>query len=62
MWDDNILMITLKEKMERDYNWICINLSNMAPKSFGGYQRMVKSNSKNFQKLVCVAKDKGYII
>lgn len=62
MWDDNIFMIELDKKMERDFNWVCINLSCMAPKSIGGYKRMAKSNSKNFQKLVCAAKDKGYII
>lgn len=62
IWDDNILAIKLKEKMERDYDWVCVNLSYMAPKSIGGYKRMAKSNSENFQNLVCAAKNKGYII
>lgn len=49
-------------KCEKDYEWICENLPDTAPKSIGGYKRMVTSNSQNFKVLVAKAKEKGYII
>lgn len=50
------------EKNRKDYKWICKHLSDISPKSLSGYTRMRNSNSKNYQKLVIAAKEKGYII
>ena len=53
----------LEEKKDRaDYDWIRENLPDIAPKSFGGYRNMKNKNSTNYQKIVSVAKDKGYTI
>ena len=51
-----------KEKINNDFNWICSNLPDIAPKSIGGYKRMINTNSSNYQKLVSAAKEKGYVI
>ncbi len=49
-------------KDRQDYNWIWEHLPDIAPKSYGGYRNMKNQNSKNYQKLVAVAKEHGYII
>lgn len=46
------------EKDKTDFDWIREHLSNMAPKSFGGYRRMKSSKSKNYAKIVAAAKEK----
>ena len=51
-----------KEKNRKDYNWICKKLPEISPKSLSGYTRMKNSNSKNYQKIVIAAREKGYII
>lgn len=50
------------EKNSIDYDWIWENLPEIAPKSLSGYVRMKNSNSKNYEKIVIAAKEKGYII
>lgn len=45
------------EKME--YKQICEKLPDLAPKSFSGYMRMKKSETKNFLKIAQAAKDIG---
>lgn len=37
-------------KDRADYDWICENLPEIAPKSFGGYRNMKHKNSTNYQK------------
>lgn len=49
-------------KDRTDYDWICEYLSDIAPKSFGGYRNMKNKNSMNYQKIVSAAKEKGYLI
>lgn len=49
-------------KDRQDYNWIWEHLPDIAPKSYGGYRNMKNQNSKNYQKLVAIAKEHGYII
>lgn len=44
----------------RDYEWICKNLLDVAPKSFSGYRRMKSANSENYKKLRGLAEAKGY--
>lgn len=61
-WNERIQKQKLDEKINADFNWICSNLSDIAPKSIGGYKRMINANSSNYQKLVSAAKEKGYII
>ena len=62
LWNEKIRKEQLNNKMEHDYNWIVNNLPDLAPKSIGGYKRMVGANSKNYQKIVSAAKAKDYTI
>lgn len=45
-----------------DYKWIQRNLPNLCPKSISGYSRMKNQNTKNYQKIVQAAAEKGYTI
>lgn len=47
---------------QRDYNWLQTNLQDLCPKSFSGYMRMKNANTKNYQKIVETAKERGHII
>lgn len=49
-------------KDRQDYDWIYEHLPEVAPKSYGGYRNMKNKNSANYQKLVALAKENGYII
>lgn len=49
----------LEKKHKKQYNWICDNLPDLAPKSLGGYTKMKNSNSKNYQKIVDLANKLG---
>ena len=49
-------------KARAEYEWICANLPDIAPKSLSGYSRMKNANTANFQKLIEAAKAKGYTI
>lgn len=49
----------ITEKDKREYEWLCKNLPNIAPKSFSGYTKMKRSYSKNFLKLSEQAKELG---
>lgn len=51
-----------EKKNRQDYDWICENLSDIAPKSLSGFTKMKNSNSSNFQKIVQAAQEKGYNI
>lgn len=62
IYDDKLFKEMQEEKDRRDYDWIRENISELAPKSFGGYRNMKNKNSVNYQKIVSAAKDKGYII
>lgn len=62
VWDERVKEHEFNEKLERDYDWICKNLPDFKPKNIGGYKRMAKSNSANYQKLVSLAMAKGYLI
>lgn len=56
LWKNN----KKQEKKDRsDYEWIVVNLSDIAPKSFGGYRKMKNANSKNYNKIVEAARQKG---
>lgn len=61
-YDEYIQKLSEESKNRADYDWLCENLPDIAPKSLSGYMRMKNSNSKNFQKLQEAAKEKGYII
>lgn len=45
-----------------EFEWLCLNLEDKAPKSLSGYRRMKNAKSANFLKLVEAAADKGYQI
>lgn len=62
LWNERVQKEKLNQKISADFNWICSNLPDIAPKSIGGYKRMINTNSSNYQKLVSAAKEKGYII
>ena len=61
-FEKNIAEFEALSKDRKDYDWIWEFLPEIAPKSFGGYRNMKKRNSKNYQKLVKAAEDKGYKI
>lgn len=62
IWNERQEKKRLDSKASADFNWICSNLPDMAPQTIGGYKRMIKSNSLNYQKIVLAAKEKGRII
>lgn len=62
LWDQHIQEEQFISKVNQDYSWICSHLPDIAPKSIGGYKRMISSNSANYQKIVSAAKNEGYII
>ena len=55
-----IRLLSYKHKTDVEYQWVCDNLPEIAPKSVNGYSRMKNSNSKGFQKLADEAEKKGY--
>lgn len=61
-YDEYIQKLSEESKNRNDYDWLCENLPDIAPKSLSGYMRMKNSNSKNFQKLQELAKEKDYNI
>lgn len=62
LWEIKLQEKQFNAKMEKDYAWIFENLPALCPKSVGGYKRMAKANSTNYQAIVAAAKDKGYLI
>ncbi|MBP3446484.1 MAG: hypothetical protein J6K64_04325 [Clostridia bacterium] len=50
----------MKRKIQLDeYKLIKKNLPKLAPKSFSGYSRMKSMNTKNYQKILALIKEKG---
>lgn len=50
----------IEEASEREqYYWLLENMPEIAPKSFGGYRRMKKINSENFQRIEEKIKKEG---
>ena len=47
---------------KKEYQWICDNLPNLAPKSMGGYTRMKNLNSEKYQTIKKIAAEKGKIL
>lgn len=41
-----------EERDKEEYYWLLENIPNIAPKSFGGYRKMKKSNSDNYQIII----------
>lgn len=62
LWNQRILDLQHNTKMEKDYEWITQNIPELAPKTSGGYKRMCKSNSANYQKIVNEALKMNYKI
>lgn len=62
MWNERVAKEQLDLKMADDYKWICTNLPDLAPKSLGGYKRMISSKSANYKRIVSAAKSMGYSI
>ena len=65
--DANDLIYKGIEKKERvkksiDYEWVCENLPEIAPKSLNGYTYSQNSNSKNYHHLVEEAAKLGYTL
>lgn len=61
-YDSYISQKNQERKDRADYDWICKNLNDIAPKSFGGYRKMKNSNSANYQKIIQAALEKGHTI
>lgn len=53
---------TARAQHATDYKWIQRNLPDLCPKSISGYSRMKNQNTKNYQKIVQAAAEKGYTI
>ncbi len=51
-----------EEKQREEYYWLLENYPDIAPKSFGGYRKMKKQNSENYQKIVYMLEQKGLSI
>lgn len=49
-------------KLHLEYHQIVMLMHEKAPKSYGGYMRMKKNNTTNFQKIVNLAKENGVVI
>lgn len=47
---------------KREYKWLQENLPSICPKSYPAYMRMKKNYTKNFERLVFAAGDKGFTI
>lgn len=62
IYDSYIKQVELSQKDRSDYEWICNNLEDIAPKSFSGYKKMKNSNSENYKKIVSKALEKNYKI
>ena len=62
MYEAEVAKAEALAKARAEYEWICANLPDIAPKSLSGYSRMKNGNTANFQKLVEAAKSQGYII
>lgn len=50
-YESEIAEVKAKKQDKKEYDLILEKLPDIAPKSFGGYRKMKKSSSKNFQKL-----------
>lgn len=65
-FDEDVIDAEVREVVERndrqDYEWIVENLSDVAPKSYSAYMRMKNANSANYQKIVELATEEGYVL
>ncbi|MBR6523491.1 MAG: hypothetical protein IKT39_02630 [Clostridia bacterium] len=59
VFEDYIAEKERKFAIRAEYDWICKNLPNHAPKSLGGYTRMKNLNSENYQNIKKLALGKG---
>ena len=41
-----------EERDKEEYYWLLENIPNIAPKSFGGYRKMKRTNSDNYKKII----------
>lgn len=62
IWNKTIKEQSTNAKISQDYQWISTNLPELAPKTIGGYKRMMTANSTSYKKIVLAAKEKGYDI
>ena len=51
-----------EEKDREQYYWLLEHVPSLAPKSFGGYRKMKKLNSINYQKIISELSKLGYDI
>lgn len=58
-WDEMIAFETTRGNEKRIYRWIGENLPEICPKSYSGYRRMKLQNTKNYQKIIAAAREKG---
>lgn len=58
---DRVIAPEIERSFDQEqYDWICENLPDMAPKSFNGYRKMAHSKSENYLKLVQAASLSGH--
>ncbi len=59
-YQNRVINPYLEEEKDREqYYWLLENMSEIAPKSFGGYRNMKKKNTNNFQKIVLEVEKQG---
>ena len=62
-YQERVINPYLEEARDREiYYWLLENMPNIAPKSFGGFRRMKRINSANYQKIVSEISKQGYDI
>lgn len=59
VFEDYIADKERKAAIRAEYDWICKNLPEHAPKSLGGYTRMKNLNSENYQNIKKIALEQG---
>lgn len=61
VYEDPIILKqrAFEQREHARYEWLKINLPDICPKSYSGYRRMKKQNTKNFQKLSAKAIELG---
>lgn len=60
LYQKKIIDPFIEEYADREhYYWLLENLSELAPNSFGGYRRMKKGNTENYNKIIELVKKRG---
>lgn len=59
VFNNHILEKERKQIIKEEYEWLCKQLPEIAPKSIGGYTRMKNTQSENYKKIQQIAAEHG---